>query len=76
MATYKFQSGKTYQMTFIGDYNLRPEFVCVKRTEKTVTLKGQFETLNCRIKENNGIEFIKVGTYSMAPAIYADKIIY
>lgn len=75
MTTAKFQIGKTYQMLFIGDADLRPKFVCVKRTDKTVTLKGTHETLNCRIKEYNGCEYIKAGSYSMAPSIYADKVV-
>lgn len=75
MTATKFETGKTYQMLFIADADLRPKFVCVKRTDKTVTLKGTHETLNCRIKEYNGCEYIKAGNYSMAPSIYADKVV-
>lgn len=75
MTTSKFQIGKTYQMNFIGDADLRVQFVCVKRTDKTVTLKGTHETLNCRVKEYSGSEYVKAGSYSMAPTIYADKVV-
>ena len=75
MTTSKFQIGKTYQMNFIGDADLRVQFVCVKRTAKTVTLKGTHETLNCRVKEYSGSEYVKAGSYSMAPTIYANKVV-
>jgi len=75
MTTSKFQIGKTYQMLFIGDADLRVQFVCVKRTDKTVTLKGTHETLNCRVKEYSGSEYVKAGSYSMAPTIYANKVV-
>jgi hypothetical protein len=75
MTTSKFQIGKTYEMLFIGDADLRVQFVCVKRTDKTVTLKGTHETLNCRVKEYSGSEYVKAGSYSMAPTIYANKVV-
>ncbi len=75
MTTSKFQIGKTYEMFFIGDADLRIQFVCVKRTDKTVTLKGTHETLNCRVKEYSGSEYVKAGSYSMVPTIYADKVV-
>ena len=75
MTTSKFQIGKTYEMLFIGDADLRVQFVCVKRTDKTVTLKCTHETLNCRVKEYSGSEYVKAGSYSMAPTIYADKVV-
>lgn len=75
MTATKFETGKTYKMLFIGDADLSPLFVCLKRTDKMVTLKGTHETLNCRIKLYNGCEYIKAGNYSMAPSIYADKVV-
>ena len=55
-ATIKFKTGSTYQMTFVTDSNLKPEFVCIKRTEKTVTFSDKHETITRRIKELDGIE--------------------
>ena len=75
----KFKEGKKYQMTFIGDSDLRPVFLCVKRTEKMVTLKSELtgEVLKRRIKnycDTDG-EYILQGTYSMAPRIAAKRIV-
>lgn len=73
----KFEVGDIYQMTFIGDADLKVPYICVKRTAKTVVLekyKGK-EVLNKRINIYNGVEYVKCGNYSMAPTIHADKVI-
>lgn len=67
----KFAIGKTYNMRFIGDSNLRPEFVCVKLTAKTATFKGKHETISKRIKVYDNVEYVLAGSYSMAPSIKA-----
>lgn len=75
--TTKFEEGNIYQMTFIGDADLKVPYICVKRTKKMVTLekfKGK-EVLKKKINVYRGVEYIKAGSYSMAPSIYADKII-
>jgi hypothetical protein len=76
-STTKFETGNIYQMRFIGDSQLRPEFICVKRTAKTVTFEKfqGTERINRRIKVYNGVEYIVDGNYSMAPSIKADKIV-
>lgn len=77
MRKTKFEIGNIYQMNFIGDSNLKPQYICVKRTSKTVTFeifKGK-EKLTRRIKEYNGVEYVLEGSYSMAPSIYADKVV-
>lgn len=71
-----FEVGTVYTMGYVGDSQLKPQFICTKRTAKTVTFeefKGT-ETLTRRIKEYNKVEFIREGSYSMAPSIYADKV--
>lgn len=76
--TTKFETGNIYRMTFIGDSNLKADFICVNRTEKTVTFerfKNSKEVLKRKINNYNGVEFIKEGNYSMAPTIYANKIV-
>ena len=76
--TAKFETGNVYQMTFIGDSDLRPEWICIKRTAKTVTLQRfqKTETINRRIKVDHvGGEFVVDGSYSMAPAIYAKRCV-
>jgi hypothetical protein len=73
----KFEEGNIYEMRFIGDSDLRPQFICVKRTAKTVTFerfKGT-EKITKKIKEYRGVEHIHAGNYSMAPSIYADKVV-
>lgn len=75
--TTQFETGNVYEMTFIGDSNLRPEFICVKRTPKTVTFerfKGT-ESMTRKIKVYDNCEYILDGSYSMAPRIKADKIV-
>ena len=74
-----FEQGKKYQMKFIGDNDLRPVYICLKRTAKTVILKSENtgEILKRRIKiysDTNG-EYILEGNYSMAPKISAERIV-
>lgn len=73
----KFEEGNIYQMTFIGDADLKVPYICTKRTPKMVTLekfKGT-EVLKKKINVYQGVEYVRAGSYSMAPSIYADKII-
>ena len=73
----RFETGNVYEMRFVTDSELKPQFICVKRTAKTVTFerfKGT-EKLTRRIKEYNNCEFIVEGSYSMAPSIYAHRIV-
>lgn len=73
----QFETGNVYQMTFIGDSSLKVEFLCVKRTNKTVTFekyKGT-EMLTRRIKVYDDVEYVLQGSYSMAPSIKATRIV-
>lgn len=73
----KFEVGNVYEMRFIGDSDLRPQFICVNRTAKTATFerfKGT-ETLTRRIKEYEGVEYVLEGAYSMAPRIKASNVV-
>jgi len=77
METTQFKVGNIYEMRFIGDSELRPQFACVKRTAKTATfkrVKGS-ESFTRKIKEYESVEYILSGSYSMAPSIRADKFI-
>lgn len=73
-----FEEGNIYQMTFVGDSDLKVPYICTKRTPKTVTLekfKGS-EVIKRKIKTSfGGIEYVVAGSYSMAPSIYADKVV-
>ena len=73
----KFEVGNVYEMRFIGDNDLRPQFICVKRTAKTATFerfKGT-ESLTRRVKEYGGEEYVLEGSYSMAPSIHAKRVV-
>lgn len=73
----KFEEGNIYMMTFAGDSELKLQFICVKRTAKMATFEAVFgnEVIQKKIKEFDGVEMVRVGSYSMAPAIYADKLV-
>ncbi len=76
--TVKFEEGNIYQMRFIGDSELKPQFICVKRTAKTITFSkigSNKENMNRRVKVYNNVEYVLEGSYSMAPSIKADKIV-
>ena len=77
MDTIKFKEGKCYNMSFIGDSNLKVAFVCIKRTAKTAifeSLQGATkEVLKRRIKEYDNCEYVLEGNYSMSPTIKASK---
>ena len=87
METLKFETGNVYQMTFIGDNDLRTEFICVKRTSKTVTFErfkgypytyqqgARSRAMTRRIKVYDNCEYILDGNYSMAPSIKASRIV-
>jgi len=73
----KFEEGNIYTMTFAGDSELKPKFICIKRTAKMATFEAISgnEVVTKKIKEFNGVEMVRVGSYSMAPSIYADKVV-
>ena len=78
--TIKFEEGNIYEMRFIGDSDLRPQWICTKRTAKTVTFERfkSTESITRRVKMSSGhtnYEYILDGSYSMAPSINADKIV-
>lgn len=78
MTTAKFEKNNIYAKDSIVDSQSKIPYICIGRTAKTVTFEkyqqpGQKYTF--KIKEYNGSEYIVFGNYSMAPAIYANKII-
>lgn len=75
MTNATFQIGKKYEMRFIGDADLRPQYTCVKRTEKTATFTYRGETITRRVKTYPaGGEFVILGDYSMSPVINAKDV--
>jgi len=74
----KFKEGNIYEMRFVTDSDLKVPYICVKRTEKTIYLerfKEPSDKLTRRVKTYNGEEFVVAGSYSMAPSIYASRVI-
>ena len=75
--TISFEPSNIYNMTFIGDSDLKVKWFCVKRTAKTVTFERyqSNESMTRRIKVWDNVEYILEGSYSMAPSIQADKCV-
>ena len=73
----QFSEGSIYQMSFIGDSDLKPTWKCTKRTPKTVTFErtDSSDKLTRKIKTYDNIEYILQGNYSMAPQISAKRIV-
>ena len=74
-----FEVSKVYEMLFIGDSNLRPQWKCVKKTAKTVTFTkfDESETITKKIKfDSDNNEYVLYATYSMAPSINSNKNYY
>lgn len=75
--TVKFETGNIYEMRFITDSDLKPKFICTKRTDKTVTFerfKGT-EKITKKIRVHENIEYVVTDNYSLAPVIKASRIV-
>lgn len=75
---YKFETGNIYEMNFIGDSQLKPQYICIKRTKSTVTFScvKSDETFTRRIKiDRHNNEYILDGSYSMAPSIRSSRVV-
>ena len=73
-----FQAGDIYEMTFITDSQLRPKYLCTKRTAKTAWFQAlnSSEEITRRIsKDFDGNERIVDGSYSMAPSINSKRVV-
>jgi len=83
MESLKFEEGNIYGMNFIGDSELKIKWICIKITAKTASFKKTTNSLNLcedeiitrKIKTYNNIDYIVDGSYSMAPAIYANNVV-
>ena len=74
----KFEIGNIYEMSFIGDSDLRPKFICVAITKTTATFerfKNPSESIKRKIKVYDNVEYIIDGNYSMAPIIKASRVV-
>lgn len=77
-ASIKFEAGKSYFYTFIGDSSLKVKVTIVRRTEKTIwfTVRNETEVRRAKVNVRDGVEsFAPDGTgYSMFPTCYASKV--
>jgi len=67
----QFETGQTYEMTFIGNSDLKVKFNCIKRTNKTATFKkvNGKEQMTRKIKVSQDVEYVLSDSYSFAPII-------
>lgn len=74
----RFEVGSIYEMRFIGDSDLKPAYICVKRTNKTASFERfqrPNDSLTRKILTHGEVEYVREGSYSMAPTIYASRLI-
>ena len=77
--TREFEVNSVYEMRYIGDSDLRVEYIVIKRTAKTITFDRfkhpLLERFSRRVRlDSEGREYIVDGSYSMAPSISAKNI--
>ena len=70
----KFEQGKTYYTRSICNSDCVFAYTIKTRTEKSAVLIDYFGgEIRRKIKNDNGVEFIEIEKYSMAPVIHANK---
>lgn len=79
----KFETGKTYTTRLITNHDSIISFYVIKRTDKTVTVMGDFMDTyaaerqtphTMRVKVWQDVETFKPwGTYSMCPVVSAER---
>ena len=72
----KFKTGETYSARSICDYDCVFSFTILSRTAKTVTIEkhGRITKRGVKHSEYDNCEMCyPLGSYSMAPTIYANK---
>lgn len=81
----KFETGKTYTTRLITSHDSIISFYVIKRTDKTVTVTGDFmdtyaaerqapHTMRLSLKLGQDVEtFRPWGSYSMCPVVSADR---
>ena len=71
----KFEQGKTYYTRSICNQDVVFVYKVKTRTEKTAVLVDYCfgDEIRRKIKNDNGVEFIEIEKYSMAPVIHANK---
>lgn len=74
-AVTKFQEGQELSARSSCDYDCVFRFIVIKRTAKTVTVKyhNQLKTVKVRVWSNGSEYCYPLGTFSMAPAVFAKE---
>lgn len=77
MNIIKFEAGKSYQVRSIGDRDCVWTFEVLKRTEKSIWVRGsEHKNKRLGISIYNGEEMVKpFGTFSMAPTLCAGGVV-
>lgn len=71
-STKQFQTGRTYSVRSLCDYDCIFQFEVLGRTDKTVTIKVHGEPTRRKVKLVDGVETIDpLGRYSMSPVLRA-----
>ena len=69
-----FEVNKEYQGRYISDWNAIITIKILKRTAKTITFLEDDEVRTKKIRNDGNTEYIKLGDYSMAPIIRAERV--
>ena len=74
-AAIKFQEGQELSARSSCDYDCVFRFTVIKRTAKTVTVKyhDQLKTVKVRVWSNGTEYCYPLGTFSMAPSVFAKE---
>ena len=78
MKTVKFEIGNIYEMRFITDSELKPQFICTKLTKTQATFErfmNPNDRITKKIKVYDNVEYIVTDSYSLAPVIKANRIV-
>lgn len=78
MKNTRFETGSIYEMRFITDSDLSAKYICVKRTEKTVTFErfmNSSDVISKKIRIYDNEEYVVTANYSMAPCIKSSRIV-
>ena len=68
-----FEINKEYSGRYVSDWNAVIKIKVIKRTAKTITFLEDDETRTKKIRNDSESEYIKLGDYSMAPIIRAER---
>lgn len=73
--TVKFEAGKSYEMRWVTDADLRTRIEVIRRTRRfvTIVIDGR-DVKRVGVREWDGVEYaLPLGDYSMAPRVKADR---